>query len=91
MEKRNPGIQRSAEQITIRYWSFQEIMERLIREEMQRKEKKESTGVVLWMKRSAGSSRQEEKRQLPVREKKNKKQKRLPVNRSLIHYSSLSS
>lgn len=38
-----------------------------------RERKKESTGVVLWMKRSAGSSRQEEKRQLPVREKRIKK------------------
>lgn len=47
---------------------FQEILERLIHEEMQRK-KKENTGVVLWMKPSERNSRQEERRQLPVMEK----------------------
>ena len=47
---------------------FQEILERLIHEEMQRK--KENTGVVLWMKPSERNSRQEERRQLPVMEKR---------------------
>lgn len=71
MEKTESGNTEKCEADNDKILEFQEIMERLIREEMQRK--KESTGVVLWMKRSAGSSRQEEKRQLPVREKRIKK------------------
>ena len=68
MEKAESGNTEKCGADNDKILEFQEIMERLIREEMQRK--KESTGVVLWMKQSAGSSRQEEKQQLPVREKR---------------------
>lgn len=51
---------------------FQEILERLIHEEMQRK-KKANINAGRWMKRYGDSSRPEERRQLQQREKRTKK------------------
>ena len=69
MEKTESGNTEKCGADNDKILEFQEIMERLIREEMQRKKEGEYRCRSL----DEASSRQEEKRQLPVREKRIKK------------------